>query len=855
MRRIFSSLTALLAVTLLFLSLPAPAESATPEPGPTVLREALVLDPVGRAGRNTLFTDALEADLVAGRWRPPQAGDTVKSARDSTELIWTHATANSEGWFTNRAMRGGWAYFPLPVPESRVILLNAAGHAMAYLNGEPRAGDIYGYGYVSVPVALHAGTNDLLLAAGRGRLRVQWSLPPAPVFFQTADLTTPDLIVGEKTDTWAAAVLVNATPHGVRGARVRATLRGRTTETPVGDVPPLGVRKVGFRLRAAASGAEGKATLSIQPLLPESADGRPGRGPVLPIEMRVRRPDQTHKRTFVSGIDGSVQYYAVNPGTALPAGTMPALFLSLHGASVEALGQAESYSPKRWGTLVAPTNRRPYGFDWEEWGRLDALEVLELAKARFHPDPSRIYLTGHSMGGHGTWNLGVTFPDHFAAVAPSAGWISFFSYAGTDSFTKATPVEAILRRAAASSDTLAMATNYLQQGIYLVHGDADDNVPVREARRMREVLGTFHHDFDWHEQPGAGHWWGNSDEPGAECVDWPPLFDFFARHRIPAPAEQRQVRFVTVNPGVNARSQWVGIETQIRPLTPSEVTALWDPGLQRITASTRNVARVAFEVGKLRAATNGFRLELDGQSLTNQQPVAPAGSRDRRSARSRPTTTESFLRYERQPDGTWNPAAPLAPISKGPHRAGPFKDAFRHRMVFVFGTAGTADENRWALAKARFDAESFWYRGNGTADLVADTEFALTRYANRGVILYGHADMNAAWPLLLSHSPVDVRRGAVRVGDRIVNRNDAACLFLQPRPDSDFASVAVVAGTGMEGLRLTHRLPYFLAGTGYPDCLVLGSETLTRGTAGIVTVGFFGNDWSVAQGDFAWNPE
>ena len=42
----------------------------------------------------------------------------------------------------------------------------------------------------------------------------------------------------------------------------------------------------------------------------------------------------------------------------------------------------------------------------------------------------RTYLTGHSMGGHGTWHLGVTFPDRFAAIAPGRGWISMWSYAG-----------------------------------------------------------------------------------------------------------------------------------------------------------------------------------------------------------------------------------------------------------------------------------------------------------------------------------------------------------------------------------------------------------------------------------------
>ncbi len=92
-------------------------------------------------------------------------------------------------------------------------------------------------------------------------------------------------------------------------------------------------------------------------------------------------------------------------------------------------------------------------------------------------------------------------------------------------------------------------------------------------------------------------------------------------------------------------------------------------------------------------------------------------------------------------------------------------------MVFVHGTKGTPEETAWALAKARFDAESFWYRGNGSVDVIADTELRRSGYADRGVILStGHADMNAAWTVLLAGSPVEVRAGVVRVGDRSVKR-------------------------------------------------------------------------------------
>ena len=110
---------------------------------------------------------------------------------------------------------------------------------------------------------------------------------------------------------------------------------------------------------------------------------------------------------------------------------MPHCFF-LYGAGVEAIGQARAYKSKDWGTLVAATNRRPRGFNWEDWGRLDALEVLKLAKEKFKPDPMHIYLTGHSMGGHGTWFLGATYPDKWAAIAPCSGYASLKDYGSAD---------------------------------------------------------------------------------------------------------------------------------------------------------------------------------------------------------------------------------------------------------------------------------------------------------------------------------------------------------------------------------------------------------------------------------------
>jgi hypothetical protein len=173
-------------------------------------------------------------------------------------------------------------------------------------------------------------------------------------------------------------------------------------------------------------------------------------------------------------------------------------------------------------------------------------------------------------------------------------------------------------------------------------------------------------------------------------------------------------------------------------------------------------------------------------------------------------------------------------------------------MIFVYGTRGTPEENAWAFAKARYDAESFWYRGNGSIDVVPDTGFDPAQEPDRGVILYGHADSNGAWKALLGGSPVQIRRGRVQIGTREWTGLDLACLFLRPRPGSGVACVAAVSGSGGPGMRLTDRVPYFTAGVAFPDCTVFGPDTLRSSAAGPKAAGFFGGDWSVENGEFAW---
>ncbi|HRI43486.1 MAG TPA: prolyl oligopeptidase family serine peptidase [Fimbriimonadaceae bacterium] len=790
-----------------------------------LIREGLTIGPIGRYARTPIQTDPVMAEYVRTGRIEARVGLAVGDRR------WEAISVDREGWFQGRALGGGFVAAKVESPRRQVVLLAAAGHSAVWVNGVARPGDPYAYGWLRLPIVLVRGSNDLVFACRRGRLRAEIVPVSNETFLDTADPTSGDFVAGEGEAIWAAISVTNASESfgGKHSLRVQAA-GGEATVIAVPTLLPLQSRKVGFRVRPPRR-REG-TSVPVSLTLERVVDGRRTSVETATTQLRVRTPHQTVKRSFVSRIDGSVQYYAEVPATQPDP---KALVLSLHGASVEATSQADAYGPKSWCTIVCPTNRRPFGFDWEEVGRRDALEVLAEAKRRLKPADDEVYLTGHSMGGHGTWHLGVHYPNLFAAIGPSAGWASFFTYGGGARYANPSPVEAILNRAANPSDTLALVRNLAPLGVYILHGDADDNVPVSEARRFADALGGFHTDWRIWEQKGAGHWWESSDEPGAECMDWPPMYDLFARRRLPAAKERRTIDFRTFDLGVSAELGWARIEQQLRPLALSSMSLSADPLIGRIEGATENVRTL-----RLNLAETGIRAGADLRVVLDQTTLPrlrwPSGG----------------ILWLRRTAAGWVVGAPTPAREKNPSRCGLFKDVFQNRVVLVYGTSGTPEENAWTIARARYDSEAFRYIGNGSFDVVADRDFRAERYPDRNVLLYGTAEGNSAWRALLPDSPVRAVLGKVVVGDRSIDGEDLCALFIRPRPDSSTASVGVIAGTGEAGRRMAERMPIFTSGAAFPDVLVVSSSALMEGTRGVRCTGFFGNDWQVPTGDFAF---
>lgn len=166
-------------------------------------------------------------------------------------------------------------------------------------------------------------------------------------------------------------------------------------------------------------------------------------------------------------------------------------------------------------------------------------------------------------------------------------------------------------------------------------------------------------------------------------------------------------------------------------------------------------------------------------------------------------------------------------------------------MVYVYGTQGTKEENNWAIEKANYDAEAWYYRGNGAFDIIADRDFEETKYAGRNIILIGNAKTNSAWNILLKDCPVKVETGKVNIGEKSYSGDDLGGYFYWKKPGSDVLSVGVITGTGIAGMRAATANQYFAGASGFPDYMFFKLAMLKDGVEGIVDAGFYNNEWNV----------
>lgn len=145
--------------------------------------------------------------------------------------------------------------------------------------------------------------------------------------------------------------------------------------------------------------------------------------------------------------------------------------------------------------FIAVSPQCPESMFWPlETDALNAL--LDEVIAKYPVDPDRVYLTGLSMGGYGTWTLATVSPERFAAIAPICGG--------------GIPV---------------MASQLKDVPVWAFHGAKDDVVPLSESERMVEALKACGAEVRFTVYPEAAH------DAWTETYNNEALYDWFLSHK------------------------------------------------------------------------------------------------------------------------------------------------------------------------------------------------------------------------------------------------------------------------------------------------------------------------------------
>jgi len=185
------------------------------------------------------------------------------------------------------------------------------------------------------------------------------------------------------------------------------------------------------------------------------------------------------------------------------------LILFLHGAGERGndVRKVAIHGPPNYVTkhpdfpFIVVSPQCPEG---EHWSNDILLGLLDEMIRRYAVDTRRIYLTGLSMGGYGSWDLGMSYPEKFAALVPICGGGQMITLLLT-SRSKPRELKSL--------------------PVWAFHGAKDPVVPVEETERMVDALkkvGAKEVKLTIYPQAGHNSW--------TETYENPQLYEWLLQH-------------------------------------------------------------------------------------------------------------------------------------------------------------------------------------------------------------------------------------------------------------------------------------------------------------------------------------
>lgn len=142
--------------------------------------------------------------------------------------------------------------------------------------------------------------------------------------------------------------------------------------------------------------------------------------------------------------------------------------------------------------IIAPQCPLDHRWSTDNWFENFYEEII----TKYRVDTNKVYLTGVSLGGAGTWYLAIKHPDKFAAIAPMSGFSSHIEYLDKN------------------------IDKLIDIPIWAFHGKIDKVVQFEDTERLIRRLEGKNKNLKYTLEPDVGHWMDWLVYPKQDLYDW-----------------------------------------------------------------------------------------------------------------------------------------------------------------------------------------------------------------------------------------------------------------------------------------------------------------------------------------------
>lgn len=406
---------------------------------------------------------------------------------------------------------------------------------------------------------------------------------------------------------------------------------------------------------------------------------------------------------------------------------------------------------------LGPYGRANNGWRWV--GEVDVFEALADCQRRYPTDPNRITLRGFSMGGHGTWHIGLQHPGVWAAMSPGAGFVETLRY------TKNTDTWADWQsKLLHFYDPLDYASNAQNLPLLPYVGETDTFHAQHEIMYAALKQGKVpYQDF---LGPQTGHKY--------EVKALAALLTAMAP--VQRDPDSTTVDFVTYTLRW-PECKWVKILGLDQHWERSEVHAKCENG--SINVTTRNISRLQLSPTQTLWKPGG-KLLVDGKSVKT-------GAGGTGSIVLIKRGTEWSVDAQKQSKTT---------LAKIPGLQGPIDDALFGPMLAVGGTGTAWNESvgTWTQQELKRFRTSWGTYFRATLPQTTDTALTSEEIRSHNLYLFGDPGSNAILRRILPKLPLTWTKDSITIAGKTFSSKDHIPMLIFPNPENPQRYVVLNVG-------------------------------------------------------------